>query len=605
MRWPLFDITVAILFAITAHARHNDPPKIDYLLRVDSSDLSGYSVTLQLHNVPNTFKLAMATHHEYDDRFWRFIQSFKIKTSKGNGSYVKPDSAVWLVTIPGHDAVISYRIHLPQPTTFHFSHRPFLSPLGGLVGDIHSFMYLPDDMNIASTITFELPRGWQAATGLKPTKNKNVFTASSAEELLDCPVLVGHLHKWNFTVNDIKHTVAYLPIANGSTFDSATLIMNIQKIVKQAVRIFGGMPYDHYTFLLEDGMSGALEHHNSVTIGAQSSMLATNMKELYEELAHEFFHTWNLVSIKPAEYTPLNYGPQQMSAGLWFSEGFTMFYADLMLRRAGLPTANAEDSTRISHLQALIRRYYADTGNTVIPPGKVSLVSNAPPGLLGDYDASVHLQGELIASMLDLMIRDATENKKSVDDVMKLMFKQFGNRKGFYAKDVEKAVKNICLCSDQVDSFFKNYIDDGHTIEFNKYLKLAGLQFYLTYTPAKNDDGQLRPDVRVYTWLPVADSFYHIAVTSPLNCWTRSGIHTGDVLFALNDQPIKKRQDFYDVINSIRINDTLYVLTGKLNNKMSIPVIIGSYNTPVINITRTVKASRQQQDLLEQWKRGN
>ena len=329
------------------------------------------------------------------------------------------------------------------------------------------------------------------------------------------------------------------------------------------------------------------------------------MKELYEEIAHEFFHSWNLVSIKPAEYTPLNYGPQQMSAGLWFSEGFTMFYADLLLRRAGLPMANVQDSTRIFHLQSIISRYYSDTGNTVISPAKVSLASNSPPGMLGDYDASTHLQGELLAVMLDLVIRNASENKKSLDDVMKLMFKEFGNRKGFYATDIERATKNICLCNGKVDSFFKNYIYSGHPIEFNKYLELAGLQFHLTYAAAKNADGKLLPDFRVYTWQPIGDTLYHIGITNPLNCWTKSGIHTGDVVFSLNNHSIKTRQDFHNALNDLHVNDTLMVTTRRYDSKISIPVTITGYDKPVASITQIPNASSRQQKLLEQWEEGN
>ncbi len=127
------------------------------------------------------------------------------------------------------------------------------------------------------------------------------------------------------------------------------------------------------------------------------------------------------MSIRPAEYSRLNYGPQEQSAGLWFSEGMAMFYSDLLLRRVGLPT---EEPTRIAHLENLISRYYADTGNTVFPPAKVSLASNDAPKHPKTSFSITHLQGELLAYM-DIMIRHASGDKKSFDDVMQLMFKRF------------------------------------------------------------------------------------------------------------------------------------------------------------------------------------
>jgi predicted metalloprotease with PDZ domain len=599
----LHTLTAVILFAVSAKAQNKKSPQIDYILTVDTTDLSGYNVEMQIHNAPHIFKLALATHHEYDDRFWRFVQNFNVTVPNGNASFVKSDSALWQVSVSRNTATICYKIKLPQQAP-HFAHRPFLSSLGGLVGDIHSFMYMPDVINIVSRVTFYLPKTWQIATGLEPTNKSNVFTASSAETLLDCPVLIGHLRKWHFTVNNVSHTIAYLPVANAAQFDSSTFVNNIKTIVQQAVKIFNGMPYKHFIFLLEDGENGAMEHHNSVTLGAPSSMLATNMKELYEELAHEFFHTWNLMSIKPAEYTPLNYGPQQTSAGLWFSEGFTMFYADLLLRRAGLPLADSADSTRITHLQSLMTRYYSDTGNTVIAPGNVSLASNAPPGMLGDYNASVHLQGELLGSMLDLMIRDASDSKRNLNDVMKLMFKRFHD-KGFYAADVEQAVKDICLCNNDVHSFFKDYIYNGNAIDFNIYLKLAGLQFQLTYASAKNNEGQPEPDLPVYVWQPIGDSLYHIAVRNPVNCFTRAGIHTGDIVIALNNKIISKRQDFYSLLNTLHIDDKLWVTTKRDGRTIIIPVIITGYDKPIVKIKKLNNSSPQQQRLLELWEEGN
>lgn len=600
-RLKLYMLITVTPFVISASAQPKKLPQIDYILTVDSTDYSGYTVEMQIHNAPNVFKLAMATHHEYDDRFWRFVQNFKVTASQGGASFVKTDSALWRIAVTGNTATISYKINLPQQAT-NFAHRPFLSAAGGLVGDIHSFMYMPDDIHIVSTVTFRFPQTWQIATGLEPTKKVNIFTAPSAQSLLDCPVLIGRLRKWRFTINDVPHTIAYLPVANAAPFDSSMFVSNIKKIVQQAMNLFNGMPYKHYTFLLEDGRVGALEHNNSLTLGASSEMLATNMKELYETLAHEFFHTWNLVSIQPTEYTPLNYGPQQTSAGLWFSEGFTMFYADLLLRRAGLPLADAADSTRLTHLQSLITRYYSDTGNTVIAPGKVSLASNALPGMLGDYEASTHLQGELLGSMLDLIIRNASGSKKNLDGVMRLMYKRFRN-KGFYAADVEQAAKDVCLCNDDVQLFFKDYVYGGNAIDFNKYLKLAGLQFQLAYAPATNNDLQPAPDLRAYVWQPSGDSFYHIAVTSPVSCFARVGIHTGDIIMALNDKIIGKRQDFYTALNTLHINDTLQVTTKRNGSTIKIPVVITGYNKPIVKIIQLNNSSTQQQRLLELWEK--
>ncbi len=592
----LFNLVAGILIFISgAGAQQQDRPLIHYLLKVNPADLSAYDIEIHLQHIPHHFRMAMGTHAEYDDRFWRFIKHFHVGTSRGIATFERTDSAVWSISVPDEDAVITYRLLLPEHRSF--AHRPFLAAYGGLLGDIHSFLYMVGYEAVACSVTFDLPPGWQVATGLQRTSRANTFTAASAEILMDCPVLAGHLHQWRFFVGGVPHTVAYLPVTDTLNFDSTLLVDNIRKIVVQTVRLFGGMPYKNYVFLLEDGVYGALEHGNSVTLGAPASVLATRMQEMYEEIAHEFSHTWNLMAIRPAEYTGLIYGPQEQSSLLWFSEGVTMFYADLLVRRAGLP---AEDSTRIMHLESLIRRYYADTGNMVIPPAKVSLAENAAPGMLGDYSASTHLQGELLGTMLDWLIRSNTEGRRSFDDVMRLMYRRFGGggglggRRGFYTRDVEQAVQDICG-GGQVHPFFQKYIYEGKPLDFNTWLPLIGLELQLSWQPAADEKGKPLPDTRVYIWQPVGDTVFRIGMTHPGSCWVKAGLHTGDKVLAINGSQIKSRQDFNQALHRIEIGDTIIVQLRRAAGIENVPVAITGVLAPVVHL-RVIR-----QDL---WLRG-
>jgi predicted metalloprotease with PDZ domain len=413
------------------------------------------------------------------------------------------------------------------------------------------------------------------------------------------------LHQWSFTVKGVPYTVAYLPISDKLGFDTALLVDNLQKIATQAVYLFGSAPYSHYAFLLQDGVVGALEHINSVTIGAQATLLAIHMQEVNGEIAHEFIHSWNEVNIRPSGYTDLNYGPQEQSAGLWFTEGLTMFYADLLQRRAGLPR---EDSTRTAHLQSLIGRYYADSGNTALAPATVSLASNAGPGMLGDYSASVHVQGELIGAMLDLVVRHTTRGARSFDDVMRLMYQRFGGKGGFEARDVEQAVADVCP-SAEVHPFFLKYVYQANPMDFNSYLRLIGLRVNLFYRPSMGDSGRLAPDLRLYIWQPAGDTVYHLVMTNPGNCWVKAGLHTGDALLAIDGQPIKNRQLYNDRIKTLRIGDRILVQIDRHGSRQTIPVDIAGYDIPVVQFIPTDNKNTEKyteaQKIFRQWEVGS
>src|SRR5687767_9691338 len=107
-----------------------------------------------------------------------------------------------------------------------------------------------------------------------------------------------------------------------------------------------------------------------------SEHLSTNIINYLDETAHEFVHTWNLMRIHPAEYVDVSYKKQQLAKGLWWSEGLTIFYADLLLRRAGLPV---EDSLRIKHLEGLISRYYNNPAYLNRTAEEISMAAYGPP----------------------------------------------------------------------------------------------------------------------------------------------------------------------------------------------------------------------------------
>src|SRR4030095_9281174 len=326
-------------------------PVVAYTLSVDANDTSSFVIQMSVGNAPDTFRVAMVAHPEYDDRYWRYVQDLYVDTRNGKGDIIREDSALWKITTTGGEAILHYTIRLPAlEDPLRSSWKAFLTPTGGLVGGPHSFMYVVGATLAPSYVTLLIPSDWQIATGLTSTVDPKTFFAPSVGVLIDDPIFIGKFKLWSFVVSGVAHRVMYCSLPHSKAFDSTKLVSGIQKIVKQAALLFGRLPYRDFTFMLQDGALGSLEHNNSVTVGAPASQLAQDPWSVLPEIAHEYFHTWNLVRIHTVEYADVSYKTPPLSRGLWFSEGFTIFYADLLTRRAGLPTF---DSTRILHLQNL------------------------------------------------------------------------------------------------------------------------------------------------------------------------------------------------------------------------------------------------------------
>src|SRR3989442_15397494 len=231
---------LALVLALFAPAHPALKPSIQYTLRVDSTDLSGWTVEIRLRTVSDTIRLAMAAHPEYDDRYWRYVRDVGVEP---NGTVTRLNSAVWQVIASRGPVTVRYRIALPpaEPGP-RASWRPFLTPTGGLIGGPHAFMCLRGGQRMPVGVTLDLPAGWHVATGLGATTDRHLFFASNAESLVDSPILVGRLRQWRFVEGGVTHRVVYWPLPSATPFDTVAFVSGIQSMVHQAVALFGRTP---------------------------------------------------------------------------------------------------------------------------------------------------------------------------------------------------------------------------------------------------------------------------------------------------------------------------------------------------------------------------
>jgi predicted metalloprotease with PDZ domain len=573
-------------------------PVIHYILRHDSADVSGFDIEMRIRNAADTFRVAMAAHPEYDDRFWRFVERLRVDSPGGDASIAREDSALWRVIAPGGEAIVKYRIRLPAPEgVTRASWRPFMSATGALTGGPHAFMYVVSAPLAPAHVRIEAPESWEIATGLVPTSDRRTFFAPTAEILVDSPILAGHLRSWRYSVDGTPHRVVYWPLPNAVPFDTTMLVASLERLSREAVALFGRAPYREFTFLFQDGAFGGLEHVNSATLGAPSEQFARDFAELLGEAAHEYLHTWNLVRLRPAERGPISHRQTGQSRGLWWSEGLTIYYADLLARRAGIPTI---DSTRIAHVERLIARYLFNPGNRRISAELAGLAEyGTAPGSLGDYDPSVHTQGELLGTVLDLVVREATNDRRSIDDVMRLMLERHSGPTGFTGRDIERAISAVCTCV--VRPIFDAYVRGAGSIDVDRYLRTIGLRARVTWEPARDAAGAPNPDWRVFVWQPEGDTSLALLINNPEGAWGRAGLHTGDRLVSINGQPIANQREFRQALTQLRIGDTARVEVRRPNGLFRTRVAVGGYEYPRVRLEEIAGVTERQRARRQRW----
>ena len=299
---------------------------------------------------------------------------------------------------------------------------------------VHGQEDAPHALEVASTAA---TAHWSVATGLTPQsidkRGFGVYAASHYDELVDCPVEMGTFWSGQFTACGVAHR--FVVAGAAPSFDGKRLLADTQKICETAIRFWHGKgkpPIKNYLFMLNavhDGYGG-LEHRNSTALicGRRDlpRMGQAPATEGYTTLlgliSHEYFHTWNVKRLRPAEFSRYDYSQENYTELLWFFEGFTSYYDDLLLRRAGL----IDDANYLKLLAKATNQVLQTPGRSLQTVAQASFDAwvkyyrqdeNTP-----NATVSYYTKGSLVALCLDLTLR--REGKTTLDDVMRALWKR-------------------------------------------------------------------------------------------------------------------------------------------------------------------------------------
>ena len=590
-------IYLALLLTVSgshvfAHEK-GSTPDVTYAIRVDAADLTGLSVEMRITGGRGTLRVAMAAHPEYDDRYWRYIENFSAVDVRGQKLNVaKDEDAVWRIENAARDTYVRYRLRLPPAASSQRdAWKPFLTASGGMVGDLHSLMYVVGETSRPARLTLVMPDGWKAATGLEPTHDPRTFIGST-ELMLDAPVMIGNLTESTFQAGGVPHKVVFWSELGGPAFDANAIVNGIRKLADETIKAFGKPPYPRYVFLFQNGGQAALEHLTSVNIG-----LSLRLEDLFQEVAHEYIHVWNLMDVRPRERVGVRYRFAEPTGVLWWNEGATIMFADLLIRRAGLP---GESRTRIKRLESAIARYMTSPGYYTLSAEQVSR-GDSHPFLLGDNSASPHLQGEVLSTMLDFKIRDATDGRRDVTDVMRKLSDRFDFQHGIVNSDIEKTIAQVCGC--EIREFFREYIYNAKRMDFDHYLGLIGMRADIGSTPAVDRDGKPAADLRIG---PLSfDGPFKIRITNPQSVWAKAGLHTGDTLLSIDGAPVATWSDLRGWMRKAKIGDVARAVTVRDGVTRTIEVPITGYDIATVSLIELPAPTPKQLRLRNAWNSAN
>ena len=371
------------------------------------------------------------------------------------------------------------------------------------------------DFHFPATVTVTTEPQWRVVTGMSSTGSRT-YAERNYHDLVDMPFFVGRFEVDSAQIAGKWLRLATYPVGSVSKDERVAIFADLNRVVPPQVQVFGDVPWNTYTILqivdsAKVGGSG-LEHQNShVDVIAPELVGAPVMTSLY---AHEIFHAWNVKRLRPADLVPYRYDRPQPTPLLWMSEGITDYYADLAQVRGGTVTARGFYELLTDKLAEV-----AASAPTALEDASVSSWIRPRDGTEYLYYA----KGALAGLLIDILIRDATDNGSSLDHVMRDLYQTtYRNGKGFTSDEWWAAVSRAANGRSFAD-FYARYVDGRDPFPWDSVLPLAGMRI--------GGDEQREPRLGITT---IQDSS-GIHVTQPL--WPSPplprGLASGDLLVSV------------------------------------------------------------------------
>lgn len=477
--------------------------------------------------------------------FAKNVESLSAKNVSGSSlSSSKINKNTWRITNTKNQNInINYRVYafeLSVRTSFVDASHAFLSPSGLL-------MYPEGMIKSPSTVTIKPYKNWEKiSTGLDPVKGKNnTFYAPDYDILYDSPLEVGNHDTFDFMAAGVKHEVA---MYGGGNYKKADLVEDMKKIIETETDIFEENPNKRYVFIIHNTSAGGggLEHLNSTVLGAVRLGYAEEdqYKSFLGLVAHEYFHLWNVKRLRPQALGPFDYSNENYTSNLWIAEGFTAYFDNLILRRAGIYSPERYIASLVSDINTVVNQ----PGNGVQPVSDASFDAwikyyrpneNSKNSTISYYD-----KGALIGMILDLEILNATKGAKRLDDVMKAMYDEYYKNKTRGYTDAEFKAMAEKIAGKSLDDIYRKYINGTESISFNSYLGYAGLYLVNEY------EGKENPSLGVAT--AVKDGKVIITAVQRGSAAWNDGLNVNDELIAINDYRITGATDTKGVSDLVK-----------------------------------------------------
>ena len=423
-----------------------------------------------------------------------------------------------------------------------------------------TFMFAPSLKETPIQITFNPRKDWKVATQLKKMFD-NTYYAPNLQYFMDSPTELSNHQVRTFEVdsNGEKQKVHFVLHHNGTEAELDEYFKGVKEVVLQQKAVFGELPtfdYGEYFFLacyVPNASGDGMEHRNSTILTSTRSLADGGMTRNIGTVSHEFFHAWNVERIRPKSLEPFSFEEANMSGELWFAEGFTSYYTNLMLTRAGLMT----HERYINSLSGTFNYVWNSPGRSFFNPIEMSYqapfvdaATSVDPVNRNNTFISYYSYGSALGLALDLALRNEKGNL-TLDGYMKSVWKTYGkNEKPYTIDNLNKALNKYAgkLFGDY---FFNNFIHKSAMPNYEPLFKKVGVVL-------KQDSK------KVFLGISTSNGIVrnNAQIGSPAY---KAGINSGDKIVAIDNHVVSNKNSVKSILSNYKIGDKVTIQYSRYN----------------------------------------
>jgi predicted metalloprotease with PDZ domain len=583
-------VLVLLFIAAPAPSAQGRKLQIDYNVKIASIPDRLFHVTAEIKNINGpTLDLSMPTWTPgwYTiENYYKNVLRFQTTDLQGNRL---PQTMIlkqtWRIDTTGVDAVRAQFDYYADVLSLN---QAKISDNFAFFTGTELFVQAKGRESGPPTVTFDVPRGWKIVSALKETADPMKFTAPDYDTLVDAPTEMGTFDVTRFQVEGKPHYFLATPAGAFSRANTEQFTQILTRIARAEGAVFGGLPYDKYIYFYffarpESNAAGALEHLNSHVAFVDP---AASPARMAGTAAHEFFHLWNVKRIRPIEMWPYDYSRENETPLLWVSEGFTNYYGSLATYRAGLDTREQF----LENVSSAISGVESNEARRYISPAESSVSTWVGYDTPVSFGISYYTQGQNLGALLDLSIRHDTGAAKGLDDLMRLLYRQFYEKgKGFSTEDMIAAIRELTL--QDYHGFYKRYVNGVEVPPYDTILGYAGYKI--------EKSSHLIPVLGLQLNLTPEGS--QVARIAPGSGAAAAGLAVGDLLLSIDGVEVRRRLAGLQERLRDKIGKTVTVVFRREGKSQTASVKVGSYEESEIRLVELPNPTSDQLKVREAW----